>query len=183
MGRVEAQEPAGAALTPGPGGATRPRWRAARGQAITETVLMTWGLVLILCIVLQVFLIDQHSYQLATRAHSRLFNHVAYPDNKPTVKYETRWTQKFEGPDEYVPVVGYFKMYGLTRNDLRIRTTHGRPGGYKRIKLGRGTKPDAVAGLEGLADFSSLWSQVLAGLSVLDTAKQKAQDRTGGGKR
>ena len=152
------------------------RHRADRGQAITETVLITWGLVLIFCIILQVFLIDQHVFQLATRAHSRLFTRVAYPDNKPNVKYETRWTSKFEGPDEYVPAVGFFRLYGLTRDDLRIKSIHGRPGGYKRIKLGRGTEPDIGAGLEGMADVSSLLSQVSTGMSLLDEGRRRAQE-------
>ncbi|MCX6552466.1 MAG: hypothetical protein NTY02_15925 [Acidobacteria bacterium] len=152
------------------------RARSGRGQAVTELVLMTWGLVMILCIILQVFLIDQYSFEIAVRAHSRLFTQTAYPDNKPDVKYETRWTSKFEGPHEYVPVVGFFQLYGVTRDDLRIRTIHGRPGGYKRIKLGRGTKADVATGLEGLADYASLWTQVINGMSQLDDAKRKAQE-------
>jgi hypothetical protein len=137
---------------------------------------MTWGLVMILCIILQAFLIDQHAYQLATRAHARLLTKVAYPNNRPTVMYETRFTQKFEGPDEYVPVVGFFRLYGLQRQDLRIRTIHGRPGGYKSIMLGRGTKADVAAGLAGSGDVSSLLSQVSNGMSLLDDARRRAQD-------
>jgi len=152
------------------------RDRSTRGQAITETLLMTWGLVMIFCIILQAFLIDQHAFQLATRAHARLFNRVAYPNNKPTVMYETRWTEKFEGPDEYVPVVGFFKLYGLRREELRIRTIHGRPGGYKQIQLGRGTRGDVAAGLAGLGDVSSLLSQVSNGMGLLNDARQRAQD-------
>jgi hypothetical protein len=162
------------------------RGGATRGQALTETLLMTWGLFMLLCIVLQAFLIDQHAFQLATRAHARLFAREAYPGNKPSVKYETRFPQKLEGPDEYVPVVGFFGMYGLTRGDLRIRSIHGRPGGYKRIKLGRGTKPDLFAGLEGLADPAVLWSQISEGLGLLDEARrlaQEAKDRPPGGRK
>ncbi len=164
--------------------ATRRRRRADAGQAIVETVLMTWGLMMLLAIMVQVFLIDQHAYRLATKAHSRLFSQTAFPDNKPTVKYETRWTQKFEGPDEYVPVIGYFRMYGLTREDLRIRTTHGRPGGYKRIKLGRGTKPDVATGVEGRADVSVLLAQIANGMGQLSAAKAMAREpRAPGGRR
>ena len=148
-----------------------------RGQALTETLLMTLGLFMLFCIVLQAFLIDQHAFQLATRAHARLFAQGAYPGNRPSIRYETRWPQKLEGPDEYVPVVGLFRMYGLTRGDLRIRSIHPeRPGGYKRIKLGRGTKPDVLAGLEGLADPAALWSQISEGMKLLDLARRLAQD-------
>ena len=149
--------------------------RGQTGQAIVETVLVTWALMMVLAIMVQVFLIDQHTYRLATKAHSLLFTQVAYPDNKPDVKYETRWTQKFEGPDEYVPVIGYFRMYGLTRDDMRIRTTHGRPGGYKRIKLGRGTKPDINDGVAGRADVSVLLAEISTGMIQLETAKTMAQ--------
>jgi len=151
------------------------RNRGEKGQAIVEVVLVTWALMMILAIMVQVFLVDQHAYRLATKAHSRLLTQVAYPDNKPDVKYETRWTQKFEGPDEYVPVIGYFRMYGLTREDMRIRTTHGRPGGYKRIKLGRGTKPDIYDGMAGRADPSVLLSEISMGMIQLETARTMAQ--------
>jgi len=150
--------------------------RHQRGQAMIETILMTWGLLMILAIMIQVFLIDQHAYRLATKAHALLFTQVAYPDNKPTVKYETRWTQKFEGPDEYVPVINYFRLYGLTDADLRIRTTHGRPGGYKRIKLGRGTRASVADGLVGVADPSSYLSQIAGAVQALEAAKRLAQE-------
>lgn len=163
------------------------RRAGARGQALTETLLMTWGLFLLFCIVLQAFLIDQHAFELATQAHARLFSRGAYPGNKPSVTYETRWPQKLEGPGEYVPVVGFFKMYGLTRGDLRIRSTHReRPGGYKRIKLGRGTRTDVFAGLEGLADPAAFWSQISEGMDLLDQARrlaQEAKDKPPGGRK
>jgi hypothetical protein len=151
------------------------------GQAITETILTTWVLVMVLAVILQVFLIDQHAYRLATKAHALLFTQVAYPDNKPTVKYETRWTQKFEGEDEYVPVIGFFQMYGLTREDLRIRTIHGRPGGFKRIKLGRGTLASVSDGVAGAADPSAYLSQIADGLQQLDVAKNRAQEAQNAG--
>ena len=149
--------------------------RSSSGQAIIETILTTWVLVMVLAIIIQAFLIDQHAYRLATRAHALLFTQVAYPDNKPTVKYETRWTEKFEGPDEYVPVVGFFQLYGLTREDLRIRTIHGRPGGFKRIKLGRGTLASVADGLAGAADPSAYLSQIADGLRQVDAAKTQAE--------
>lgn len=143
---------------------------------MTETVLMTWGLVMILCIIVQVFLIDQYAYRLATTAHSKLFARTAFPDNRPSVMYETRWTQKFKGPDEYVPVIGFFALYGVTRDDLRIRSTHDRPGGYKRIKLGRGTLADVPTGVIAVGgDFSALWSLVITGSGILEDAMRKAK--------
>jgi hypothetical protein len=145
------------------------------GQAVVETILVTFGLMMLLAIMVQVFLIDQHAYRLATKAHSRLFTQVAYPDNRPDTKYETRWTQKFEGPDEYVPIIGYFRMFGLTRDEMRIRTTHGRPGGYKRIKLGRGTKPDAETGAQDYVDVGTLKQMIATGIEQTTIAKIMAQ--------
>ena len=151
--------------------------RGSRGQAIIETILTTWVLVMVLAIIIQVFLIDQHAYRLATKAHALLFSHVAFADNKPDTKYETRWTQKFEGPDEYVPVIGFFQLYGLTREDLRIRTIHGRPGGFKRIKLGRGTLADTTDGLKEVgADPAPFLEQISQGFQQLEDAKNKAEE-------
>ncbi|MEW5982527.1 MAG: hypothetical protein AB1806_09170 [Acidobacteriota bacterium] len=156
-----------------------------RGQAMTETVLMAWGLVLLIAVVVQVFLIDLYSYHLATSAHARLFARVAYPDNRPNVKYETRWTSKFEGRFQLVPLVAFFKPYGLTQEDLRIKTTQGRPGGFKRIKLGRGTQADAMAGIAGrldptaLAIASGAWSDLELGLIAGLLATPPAPGRAG----
>lgn len=152
------------------------RLTSSRGQAMTETVLVTWGLILLIAVVVQVFFVDLYSFHLAATAHSRLFTQVAYPDNKPTVPYETRWTSKFEGAFEYVPVVAFFAPYGLTRDNMRIRTTQGRPGGYKRIKLGRGTKPDTLKGIEGILSKDALTyvSQAWDGLDFADRAAEDA---------
>jgi hypothetical protein len=149
--------------------------RADSGQAMIETILFTWTLIMLLAIIMQVFLIDQHAYRLATRAHAMLLRQ-AYESNKPSVKYETRWTQKLDGQDQFVPVMPYFSLYGLTEPFLRIQTTTGKPDGYKRIKLGRGTQASVVDGLAGLADPSAYLSQISNGFQQLDDAKQRAQE-------
>jgi hypothetical protein len=133
---------------------------------------------MVLAVIIQAFLIDQHAYRLATKAHALLFSHVAFAENKPDIKYETRWTQKFEGPDEYVPVIGFFRLYGLTRQDLRIRSIHPeRPGLFKRIKLGRGTQANMTDGLlEVGADPSPYLRQISQGFQQLDDARNKAEE-------
>lgn len=160
---------------------------SARGQAITETVLMMWGLVLLLAIMIQVFLIDQHAYRLATRAHARLFLNVAYPNNNPGVAYSAESGQKLQGRDEYVPVIGYFRAYGLTREDLRIRSTQARQDGRKEIHIGAGTKADVFGALQGFGDPAPLLSQIETGLGQIEEARRRAQEAqaraTGAGRR
>jgi len=147
------------------------RVRSARGQAITETVLMTWGLVLLIAIVVQAFLIDQTAFTLTTKAHARLFKEIAYPGNTPGRGY-SQGTVTMDGPDSYVPMIGYFRKYGLTREDLHIRSTGGGP---KKLTIGRGTRADVGAGLAGLADATALLSQMSSSLQKLEDAKQRAE--------
>jgi len=154
--------------------------RPEQGQAMIETILMTWGLFMVVAIMIQVFLIDQHAFRLATRAHARLFQQEAYPNNSPGVRYDGRARQRLEGPDEWVPVINYFRLYGLTEEDLRIRST--RDDRQKEIHIGRGTKADIAAGLEGLADPALLLAVVEGGMQLLEGAKataQQAQSRGG----
>lgn len=148
--------------------------RVMRGQAMIETILMMWGLFIILAIMIQVFLIDQHAFRLATSAHARLFSDEAFPKNSPFVAYSGKATRRLEGPDAYVPVINYFRLYGLTDADLRIRSTRDdRP---KQLRIGRGTRADPVAGLMGIADPSIFYGMVAAGKLMLDDAKQKAEE-------
>lgn len=152
------------------------RCRSTRGQAVIETILTTWTLLMLLCIILQAFLIDQHAYRLATRAYARLFR-AAYAGNLPTTSYKGDVTEKLEGNgEEYVPVVGYFRFYGLTREDLRIRSPY-RPmwDPAKRLIIGRGTAGSVTDGLIGIADPSSYLSDISRGIQQLQDAKTKAE--------
>jgi hypothetical protein len=153
----------------------RARRQTSSGQAMIETILTTWVLIMVLCIIIQAFLIDQHAYRLATQAHARLFR-AAYLGNQPTRSYEPEETQKLQGPDEYVPVIGYFRLYGLTREDLRIRSPF-RPmhDPAKRLILGRGTAASITDGLRGVADPSSYLAQIQTGLQQIQDAKTKAE--------
>jgi hypothetical protein len=150
------------------------RYRSSSGQAMIETILTTWTLLMLFCILMQVFLIDQHAYRLATRAHARLFRN-AYAGNQATTTYQSELTEKLEGGgEEYVPVIGYFQFYGLTREDLRIRSPFRPPiDPSKRIILGRGTAASITDGVLGMADPSPYLSEISDGLQRIQDAKTK----------
>lgn len=147
--------------------------RGERGVATTETLLVMPPLIILFAALLQIYLIDRATFRLATTAHMRLFTLVAWPQNRPDVPYESE-TMKWDGPEQYVPVVGHFRMYGLTPADLRIRSVRvpSPPGGYKRIKLGRGTESSVAAGLQGLADPSGLLWAVQGAFGDITSAIQ-----------
>jgi hypothetical protein len=154
----------------------RHRCRSSSGQAIIETILTTWTLLMVLCIIMQVFLIDQHAYRLATKAHAQLFK-SAFAGNTATTPYKEDLTEKLEGGGvEYVPVIGFFRMYGLTREDLRIRSPYRDPiDPAKRIILGRGTAANLTDGLRGVADPSPYLAQIADGLQKVQDAKTRAE--------
>ena len=147
------------------------RLRATRGQAITETVLMMWGLVLLIAIMVQAFLIDQTAFTLVTNAHAKLFNDIAYKRNSFRTGYSQQ-TVSMGGSDANVPMIGYFRQYGLTSDDLRIRN---RGGGAKKLTIGSGTASDIATGVAGLADATVLISDMSNNLNKLKQAGQKAE--------
>jgi hypothetical protein len=149
--------------------------QSSSGQAMIETILITWSLIMVLAIIFQAFLIDQHAYRLATRAHAQLFK-AAWSGNLATRSYQPDYTEKLQGADEYVPVVGFFGMYGLTREDLRIRSPY-RPliDPAKRIIIGRGTAASVTDGLIGMADPSPYLAQISDGFQMVQDAKSKIE--------
>lgn len=137
-----------------------------RGQAMTETLLLALPLMMIAAALLQIFLIDEYTFRIATRAHQRLFAEQAFPANRPNVGYDTP-TVRWNDPPPYVPVVGFFAPYGLNANDLRIRSRA--RGGEKRMQIGRGTAPSISLG--GLLDLSAANIDASAAMSGLERAK------------
>jgi hypothetical protein len=129
------------------------RLSSQRGQAMTETVLMTLPLILLLAAVYQLFLADEYSFRLATRSHARLFTEQAFPANSTAAGYLRRYVY-WVGPEMYVPVVGFFRWYGLSPDQMRIRSVEGGP---KVTAIGAGTAP-SLAG----ADRPSVYGHLAA---------------------
>jgi hypothetical protein len=129
----------------------RRRLSGQRGQAMTETLLMTLPLVILLAAVYQIFLADEYVFRLATRAHARLFTEAAFPSNSTSRSYLWRFVD-WDGPEQYVPVVGFFRLYGLSREDMRIRSARS-SGLPKRVAIGVGTAPSVSAASSGAAQY------------------------------
>ena len=147
-----------------------------RGQAMTETVLMAWGLILLIAIVVQVFFVDLYTFQLTSVAHARLFTSEAYPNNRPTVSYDGKAEVKLDSGYQFVPVVAFFRPYGLTPADLRIRSTEwDRLNSPKRLRIGRGTAPDVLTGIQGILDVEALTAASTA-MDGLEWAEREAED-------
>ena len=71
--------------------------RSQRGQALIETVLMTWLFAILLSAIIQVFLVHNYSYQMANNAYYSLFKDKAYGTyNNPDHRYEgyPNWPHK-----------------------------------------------------------------------------------------
>jgi hypothetical protein len=130
----------------------RRRLSGQRGQAMTETLLMTLPLVMLLAAVYQIFLADEHVFRLATRSYARLFIEEAFPSNSASRSYTWRFVD-WDGPERDVPVVGFFRLYGLSAGDMRIRSARA-PGLPKRVAIGAGTAPSVSAAGSGAVYYS-----------------------------
>jgi hypothetical protein len=150
----------------------RRRLSSQLGQAMTETLLMTLPLVILLAAVYQIFLADEHVFRLATRSHARLFTEAAFPSNSTSSSYRWRFVD-WDGPEQYVPVVGFFRLYGLSGEQMRIRSARGGAGGVKRTAIGAGTAP-SVAGADNPIIYQWIGNADLA-LADLDLAWLRSQ--------
>jgi hypothetical protein len=135
--------------------------RSERGQAVTETVMTMMLFALFLAVVLQAFLIDMYTYRLITRAHANAMI-SAYQKNSYRRNYDTV-VQKMNGRDRMIPVVSFLRSYGLSSEDLRLRSRVW-PDEYMRLHVGAGTAPSVMAGEAGLLQGVGNALQQLQGL-------------------
>jgi hypothetical protein len=150
-----------------------------RGQAMTETLLLALPLMMIAAALLQIFLIDEYTFRVAARTHQRLFAEQAFPANRPNVNFTTP-TVRWDDPSPYVPVVGFFAPYGLTADDLRIRSRA--RGGDKRMQIGRGTAPSLSPGGIDLSVPDSLASVAMTGLERAKALRVELEQRARSGR-
>lgn len=142
-----------------------PRVRNARGQAMTETILLTWILLAFIAAIYQLFLVNQSVYASLTAVHTRLFEQAFErncPDDNPRCTYTTDnagagarviWSSD-QIPETRIAVVGMFK--NALPAELRLESLRYGRGGFdhacpglpcKRTKLGSGTYKGPISGL------------------------------------
>jgi hypothetical protein len=141
------------------------RLKSERGQAMTETLLLTWILLVFIAAIYQLFLVNQAVYGSLTAVHTRLFEKAFArncADAEERCKYTTDdagagarviWTPA-EIPEINVAVVGMFRE--ALPVDLRLESLRYGAGGFdhacpgrpcKRTKLGSGTYKNPMSGL------------------------------------
>ena len=94
---------------------TRFRHGSARGQATTETILLTWIILMFWAAVYQVFLVNQSVFRSMTSVHSEMFQAAkqgnCYDDGDDKCKYNSSKTANV--------------IWSLTNfPEIRIRTVH-----------------------------------------------------------
>ncbi len=127
----------------------RGRLRGERGTAVTETLMLTWILILFVAAALQLFRVNQAIYLSVTSAHTQMFNGAwtANCFNKSSRciynsdgHAQVRW-HPTNMPEVLVPTVGMFRRR-LT-GQLRLTAWPGaatpRRDGIKRTRMGAGT--------------------------------------------
>lgn len=127
----------------------RPTLRDQRGTAVTETLMLTWVIILFIAAALQLFRTNQAIYSSVVSAHLQMFegawkancfdksNKCIYNSD---LHAQVRW-HPTNMPEVLVPKVGLFRSY--LQGELRLRAWPGaatpRKDGYKRTRMGAGT--------------------------------------------
>jgi hypothetical protein len=131
----------------------RHAWRSQRGQAVTETLMVSWILIVFIAAAHQVFLVNETIFRSITAVHQDLFT-TAYKHNCASsreectydggdLKAKSIWTPEAI-PEIEITRVGMFRRYGMPGN---LRLTSNSPLNIgslncpdcKRTKLGAGT--------------------------------------------
>jgi hypothetical protein len=141
------------------------RFNDERGQAMTETLLLTWILLIFIAAIYQLFLVNQSVFASLTAVHTRLFEQAFArncSDDDPRCEYTTDnqgagarviWTPTTI-PEINIPIVGLFK--DSLPQGLRLESRRYGIGGFdhacpdrpcKRTKLGSGTYKGPLQGL------------------------------------
>lgn len=107
--------------------------RAERGQATTETILLTWIILMFFAAIYQTYLVNQTIYRSMTAAHALLFD-VAFEhncaDDDSDCEYNSDEHAKViwnpnDIPEVTVPVVRMFTQWGLDAGgDLRLYSNY-----------------------------------------------------------
>ena len=123
--------------------------RDQRGTAVTETLMLTWIIIMFIASALQLFRVNQGLYSAITSAHMQMFN-GAFKANcynrsakcvyNSDLHAQVRW-HPTNMPEVYVTTIGMFRSRLGT--SLMIKAWPGamtpRTDGYKRTRMGAGT--------------------------------------------
>lgn len=125
------------------------RWRDERGTAVTETLLLTWIIIVVVAASLQLFRVNQAIYSSITTAHMLMFEGAleanCFEQSDKCIfnsdgHAQVKWTPA-KMPEILVERVGMFASR-LTA-PLRLTAWSGaatkRADGYKRTRMGAGT--------------------------------------------
>lgn len=127
----------------------RRRLRDQRGTAVTETLMLTWILVIFVAAAFQLFRVNQAIYSSVVSAHMQMFNGAwtANCFNKSSTciynsdrHAQVRWHET-NMPEILVPAVGLFQKQLPSNMRLQAwpRAATPRRDGYKRTRMGAGT--------------------------------------------
>jgi len=112
------------------------------GQALTETLLVTMPIIMVIAAALQIFLVDNAYFEVVTRGHQQLLTRALALNNPGSGYRQVRVS--LNDPARNVPVVPVFSPFGLTVESLRIRS-HVYPYWSKQLVIGAGTSASCVA--------------------------------------
>lgn len=131
-------------------------WRSQKGQAFTETLLVSWLLFIFIAAMWQLFIVNDTIFRSLAAVHSLLFAD-GYGRNQDTTGYSRDavvvvWDRP-RLPEAEIPVINMFKAaVGRTSIKLRSNVQADR---RKRTFMGSGTAgpSNAGGGFAGLADY------------------------------
>ena len=121
--------------------------KSQRGQAVTETILLTWILLAFVAAAFQVFLANESIFRSMTAVHQQLFQR-AFDRNlgkdcggcmNSQADVEVVWARS-DFPEVRVPVLALFQRFGAP-SELVLRRLDSLGGGDKRTVVKAGTDP------------------------------------------
>ena len=145
------------------------RMKGDRGQALIETMLLTWLMIAFFAAVYQCFLVNQTIFRSMTAVQQQIFG-LAFERNQNDTEYDTDTGARViwrpaEIPEVVIPTVGMFRQAyqdaGVDPSSLRLSSNARTDDDdcpdlpCKRTKMGSGNYRDAQ---EGLIDLPGIVS-------------------------
>jgi hypothetical protein len=122
--------------------------RSERGQAITETMLVTWLLIVFIAMAWQMFIVNDTIFRSITGAHQEVFDRAqlrncftrgsqgcTYGTNVNGTAARVIWDRP-QIPEAFIPIVGMFQP--VLGQNVQLKSIY-RPDGRKRTIMGSGS--------------------------------------------